>query len=159
MLSLQFVFVRLAASRPPTPSRRTGTRRPPNTTDPGALPCQFPCRCASLAVISAVIISPITARPTVVHIANSRLGHFVAIDQTDSSYVLLHRWWSPSVSVDLAVARHLPRRQVSGGGTATSLQQDRGQPRVRLPPVDRPDASTSGPRSGTPSPGRTTYPR
>jgi hypothetical protein len=26
-----------------------------------------------------------------------RLGRFVAIDQTDGSYVLLHRWWSPSV--------------------------------------------------------------
>src|SRR6266498_1776139 len=31
--------------------------------------------------------------------------------------------------------------------------------RVRLPPVDRPDALTSGSRSGTPSPGPTTYPR
>jgi hypothetical protein len=30
---------------------------------------------------------------------------------------------------------------------------------VRLPPVDRPDAFTSGPRPGTPSPGPTTYPR
>src|SRR6266540_306786 len=30
---------------------------------------------------------------------------------------------------------------------------------VRLPPVDRPAAFTSGPRPGTPSPGPTTYPR
>jgi hypothetical protein len=30
---------------------------------------------------------------------------------------------------------------------------------ARLPPVDRPDAFTSGPRPGTPSPGPTTYPR
>jgi hypothetical protein len=30
---------------------------------------------------------------------------------------------------------------------------------VRLPPVDRPDAFTSRPRPGTPSPGPTTYPR
>ena len=94
-------------------------------TDPGALPCQFPCRCASLAcfgppilaVISAVIISPsrpgrpwCTSPTALTRDARDRaqrqaqllrqlhrLGRFVAIDQTDSSYVLFHRWWSPSV--------------------------------------------------------------
>src|SRR5215211_6322646 len=112
-------------------------RRPPNTADPGALPCQCPCRCASLAVSSAVIISPITARPTVVHIASSPSRATLAIAPSDrrsssgNSTASLASSRSTRrtaatcffigggplpLSVDLAVARHLPRRQVSGGG-------------------------------------------
>jgi hypothetical protein len=90
-----------------------------------------------LAVISAVIISPITARPTVVHIANSPSRATPAIAPSDrrsssgnsTASVASSRSTSRTaatcffigggplpLSVELAVARHLPRRQVSRGG-------------------------------------------
>jgi hypothetical protein len=102
-----------------------------------------------LAVISASIISAITARPTVALIANkpsgagpaidterhvqfieqrSDPGGIVALDQTHRCYVFFVMVVFP-VPPELFLAEHPApcQEEVSGGGPPTSLQQHPGQ--------------------------------
>src|SRR5581483_3504555 len=125
--------------------RSTRTRRPPNTTEPGASPSQLPNRpvslaClgpATLAVISAFIISSITLKPTDAPTSNraSRATPAIAASDTRSTsgssttaaassrstrrtaatFLFIGGGPLPCSDV-LADARHPASGKVSGGG-------------------------------------------